>query len=43
VLERAVVRSTRGGRARVRYGERAATVEMRAGAAMTLDGMLQAH
>jgi alpha-L-fucosidase 2 len=43
VLERAVVRSTRGGRAQVRYGERTAPLETRAGAAITLDGALQAH
>ena len=43
VLERAVVRSTHGGRAQVRYGERTAALETRAGAAITLDGTLQAH
>ena len=43
VLERAVVRSTHGGRAQVRYGERSAALETRAGAAITLDGTLQAH
>ena len=43
VLERAVVRSTHGGRAQVRYGGRTAALETRAGAAITLDGTLQAH
>ena len=43
VLERAVVRSTHGGRAQVRYGERTAALETRAGAAITLDGTLRAH
>jgi alpha-L-fucosidase 2 len=42
-LARAVVRSTRGGRAQVRYGERTAVLETRAGATLTLDGTLQAH
>jgi len=40
VLERAVVRSTRGGRAQVRYGGRTTALEARAGAAITLDGTL---
>jgi alpha-L-fucosidase 2 len=43
VLERAVIRSTHGGRAQVRYGERTAALETRAGAAITLDGTLRAH
>jgi alpha-L-fucosidase 2 len=43
VLERTVIRSTRGGRAQVRYGERTAALETREGAAITLDGKLQAH
>jgi alpha-L-fucosidase 2 len=43
VLERAVVRSTHGGRAQVRYGGRTAALETRARAAITLDGTLQAH
>jgi alpha-L-fucosidase 2 len=42
-LERAVVRSTHGGRAQVRYGGRTTALETRAGAAITLDGTLQAH
>jgi alpha-L-fucosidase 2 len=43
LLVRAVVRSTRGGRAQVRYGARTAVLETRAGAAIALDGTLQAH
>jgi alpha-L-fucosidase 2 len=43
VLERAVVRSAHGGRAQVRYDGRTAALETPAGAAMTLDGTLQAH
>jgi alpha-L-fucosidase 2 len=43
MLERAVVRSTHGGRAQVRYGGRTAALETRAGAAITLDRTLQAH
>jgi alpha-L-fucosidase 2 len=42
-LERAVIRSTEGGRAQVRYGERTAALETRAGSAVTLDGTLRAH
>lgn len=42
-LQRAVVRSTQGGRAQVRCGGRTAVLETRAGAAVTLDGTLQAH
>ena len=41
VLERAVVRSTRGGRAQVRYGKSTAVLETRAGASRTLDGRLR--
>jgi alpha-L-fucosidase 2 len=41
VLERVVVRSTLGGRARLRYGERTAVLEPRAGASITLDGTLR--
>ena len=40
-LERAVVRSKRGGRVPVRYGERTVPLETRAGGAITLDGALQ--
>ena len=43
VLERAIIRSEHGGRAQVRCGERIAALETRAGAAITLDGTLQAH
>ena len=43
VLERAVIRSTHGGRAQVRYGGRTAALETRAGAAIRLDDTLQAH
>jgi alpha-L-fucosidase 2 len=42
-LERAVVRSTHGGRCQVRYGERTVALETRAGGTMTLDGALQAR
>ena len=43
VLERALVRSTRGERCKVRYGERTVQFETRAGEAITLDGGLQTH
>jgi alpha-L-fucosidase 2 len=43
VLERAVVRSTRGEPCRVRYGERTVELDARAGATITLDGALQTH
>jgi alpha-L-fucosidase 2 len=43
VLERAVVRATRGGRVQVRYGGRTVALDTRAGAAITLDGTLRAH
>jgi alpha-L-fucosidase 2 len=42
VLERAVVRSTRGGRCAVRYGLKTVQLETRAGQAITLDGTLHA-
>ena len=41
VLERAVIRSQRGESCRVRYGERAVPVELRAGETTTLDGILR--
>jgi alpha-L-fucosidase 2 len=40
-LERAVVRSKRGGRCRLRYGEKSVPLETRAGAGVTLDGALR--
>jgi alpha-L-fucosidase 2 len=40
-LERAVVRSTRGERCTVRYGERTVKLETRAGGTIALDGTLQ--
>jgi alpha-L-fucosidase 2 len=40
-LERAAVRSTRGGPCRVRYGERTVRLETRAGGAMVLGGTLR--
>jgi alpha-L-fucosidase 2 len=40
-LERAVVRSKRGERCKVRYGERTVQLDTRAGEVITLDGMLQ--
>ena len=43
VLERAVVRSKRGERCTVRYGEETTTIETRAGGTATLDGALQAR
>ncbi|MGH9888719.1 MAG: glycosyl hydrolase family 95 catalytic domain-containing protein, partial [bacterium] len=41
LLERAVVRSNRGGRCQVRYGERTIRLESRTGAVITLDGRLK--
>ena len=41
VLERAVVRSTRGEPCKVRYGERTVPLETRAGGVITLDGNLR--
>jgi len=41
VLERAVVRSTRGEPCTVRYGQRTVPLKTRAGGAITLDGALQ--
>jgi alpha-L-fucosidase 2 len=41
VLERAVVRSSRGGRCQVRYGERVVPLETRAGRMTALDGTLR--
>jgi alpha-L-fucosidase 2 len=41
VLERAVIRSLRGGRSTVRYGESTRTLETRAGGVVTLDDRLQ--
>jgi len=43
VLERAVVRSTRGGPCTVRYGDGAVKLDTGAGGAITLDGRLQAR
>jgi alpha-L-fucosidase 2 len=43
VLERAVVRSTRGGPGTVRYGGRAVPLETRAGGTIVLDGALQSR
>ena len=43
VLERAVIRSLRGERCTVRYGERAVALETRAGETTTLDGKLRTH
>jgi alpha-L-fucosidase 2 len=43
VLERAVVRSKRGGPCAVRYGEKVARLGTRAGGAITLDGALREH
>ncbi len=40
-LDRAVVRSKRGERCEVRYGERTVQLDARAGEVITLDGMLQ--
>jgi alpha-L-fucosidase 2 len=43
VLERALVRSTRGGRCPVRYGGKVASLETRAGGTITLDGALRSR
>ncbi len=43
VLERAAIRSKRGGPCAVRYGEKVVTLDTRAGAMVTLDGALQAR
>ena len=42
-LERAVVRSTRGGPCTVRYGGKTVPLETRAGGTITLDGALQSR
>jgi len=42
-LQRAVLRSRRGGPCAVRYGEKVVTVDTRAGGTTALDGALQAH
>ena len=43
VLERAVVRSSRGAPCRLRYGQKSAELETRAGGVITLDGSLRAR